>query len=93
MEIIIRFIEKVGTDKVIHFALSFLVSVLAAAMAKVLGCEPFTVMAVAWFAGFIAGLAKEIHDEIEYHSADSRDWIADVLGTTLGTLVSLIFAL
>ena len=78
-------------DKVLHFALSMIIAMLSALVFKLFGADKATIVAVAWFAGFFAGVVKEIYDEIKYKGADEKDWAADALGTTLGTLLVLLF--
>ena len=90
---LILWLSHWDNDKVLHFALCFIISMVAACVCKIFGVGAIETMAAAWFAGFMAGFAKELYDEISHGDSDSRDWLADVLGTTLGTLVSLIFAL
>jgi hypothetical protein len=46
---------------------------------------------MAWFAGFFAGVGKEVYDDWKSDCSDSADWAADVLGTFLGALVSFLF--
>ena len=77
-------------DKVLHFALSMIVALVAAVVAHVCGAEKYTVLAVGWFAGFFAGFGKEIYDEVHSGSSDSTDWAADLLGTTVGCLIALL---
>lgn len=77
-------------DKVLHFALSLLVALVAAVVAHVCGAEKYTVLAVGWFSGFFAGFGKEIYDEAHSGSSDSTDWAADLLGTAVGCLIALL---
>ena len=77
-------------DKVLHFVLSFIIAIMCACICKVCGGDKFSVLAVAWFAGFFAGIGKEIYDDVKYNGSDSADWAADIAGTTLGMLVSFL---
>lgn len=77
-------------DKVLHFALSMIVVMVAAVVAHVCGVEKYTVLYVGWFAGFFASFGKEIYDEARSGSSDSTDWAADLLGTTVGCLIALL---
>ena len=93
MEKIINFIMSIPVDKWVHFALCLVIALVTAVIVKLCGGDAASVLAFAWGAGFLAGLAKEIYDEIKSKSSDSYDWLADVIGTTLGTLVAYILVL
>lgn len=79
-------------DKVLHFVVSMIIAIVAAVIVKVCGGDKFEVLAAGWFAGFAAGVAKEIYDEYKYKGADEKDWAADLIGTTVGTLIAFILA-
>lgn len=87
---IIQWLSHWDKDKVMHFALSFIISILFACMMKVCGGDKYEVLAVAWFGGFFAGVFKEIYDEYRHGDSDEKDWSADLVGTTIGTIVSFI---
>lgn len=91
MKKIWNWLTKWDKDKVMHFSLCLIISMIAACIVRVCGGEKYTVIAVAWFAGFFAGVGKELYDEWEYKGADEGDWAADVVGTTLGTILSFLF--
>ena len=93
MEKIINFIMSIPADKWAHFALCLVIALVTAVIVKVCGGDAASVLAFAWGAGFLAGLAKEIYDEIKSKSSDSYDWLADVIGTTLGTLAAYLLVL
>lgn len=93
MRKIINFIMSIPADKWAHFALSLVIALVTAVIVKVCGGDAASVLAFAWGAGFLAGFAKEILDEIKSKCSDSYDWLADVIGTTLGTLVAYILVL
>lgn len=93
MRKIINFIMSIPADKWAHFALSLVIALVTAVIVKVCGGDAASVLAFAWGAGFLAGLAKEIYDEIKSKSSDSYDWLADVIGTTLGTLAAYLLVL
>jgi VanZ family protein len=93
MRKIINFIMSIPADKWAHFALSLVIALVTAVIVKVCGGDAASVLAFAWGAGFVAGFAKEILDEIKSKSSDSYDWLADVIGTTLGTLVAYLLVL
>lgn len=93
MKKIINLITSISADKWTHFALSLVISLVTAVIVKACGGDAPSVLAFAWGAGFVAGLAKEILDEIKSKSSDSYDWLADVIGTTLGTLIAYLLVL
>lgn len=93
MKKIINFIVSIPADKWAHFALCLVIALVTAVVVKLCGGDAASVLAAAWGVGFLAGFAKEILDEIKSKSSDSYDWLADVIGTTLGTLVAYILVL
>ena len=93
MRKIINFIMSIPADKWAHFALCLVIALVTAVIVKLCGGDAASVLAFAWGAGFVAGFAKEIYDEIKTKSSDSYDWLADVIGTTLGTLVAYLLVL
>ena len=90
MKKIIDFFTQWGKDKVLHFVLSLVISIVAACIVKLCGGDKWAITAGAWFAGFFAGVGKELYDEWKYKGADEADWAADIIGTTLGTLISFL---
>ena len=93
MRKIINFIMSIPADKWAHFALCLVIALVTAVIVKLCGGDAASVLAFAWGAGFLVGLAKEIYDEIKSKSSDSYDWLADVIGTTLGTLIAYLLVL
>lgn len=77
-------------DKVLHFGICLAVSMLTGISVKILGGDMSDVVAGSWFTGFLAGVAKEIYDEWRYKGADEMDWLADLFGTTAGTLLIVL---
>ena len=90
IEKIIAWLSHWNKDKVLHFSLCLIVALLAGCIAKVIGAENAGVIASAWFAGFLVGVAKEVWDEIDMEGSDEKDWAADITGATLGTLIVVI---
>lgn len=87
---IIAWLSHWDKDKVLHFSLCMIVALLAGCIAKVIGAEKTCVIASAWFAGFLVGVAKEVWDETDTEGSDEKDWAADITGTTIGTLIVVI---
>lgn len=90
MKTILNWLLHWPKDKVLHFALALIIALVAGCVAKVCGAGRYEVLAAGWFAGFIAGIGKEIYDEAHSHSSDSRDWAADAVGAALGCIIALI---
>lgn len=90
---IIQWLKHWPKDKVMHFALSFMIAIGAACVCKIFGGDTWSTIAAAWFAGFFAGVFKELYDEYRHGGADEKDWAADIVGTTLGTIVALILVI
>lgn len=80
-------------DKVMHFALCLIISMAAACVIRLCGGDRYSVIGGAWFAGFFAGVGKELYDEWQYKGADEGDWAADIIGTTAGAILSYILVL
>ena len=87
---IIAWLSHWDKDKVLHFSLCLVTALLAGCVTKMIGAENTGVIASAWFAGFLVGVAKEVWDEIDMEGSDEKDWAADITGTTLGTLIVVI---
>lgn len=92
MKKIFDWITKWDKDKVIHLTLCLIISIAAACVIRQCGGDRYSVMGGAWFAGFLAGVGKELYDEWQYKGADEGDWAADIIGTTVGTIISFLFA-
>jgi VanZ family protein len=91
MEKLFSWLTHWGSDKLLHFCFCFIIAVIAACICKLSGGSKYSVLAMAWFAGFFAGVGKEVYDDWKSDCSDSADWAADVLGTFLGALVSFLF--
>ena len=90
MKKILDWFNKWEKDKVLHVLLSLVISLLAAVVVKLIGGDKFEVLGAAWFAGFVAGFGKEMYDEHVCKMSDSADWAADIIGTTIGTLIAFL---
>lgn len=86
--------SNIGEDKVLHDDMCCTISLLAACVCRLfITTEWQVVTACAFFAGFFAGVAKEIYDEWKYKGADERDWAADICGLVRGTIFSLLLTI
>ena len=94
MSRIIEWLSHWDKDKILHDDLVLTISVLAACVCKLFYTTEWQVVtASTFFAGFIAGVAKEIYDEWKYKGADERDWAADICGLFRGTIFSLLLTI
>ena len=94
MKRILDWFAGLGKDKVLHDDLVLTISLLAACVCKLFFTTEWQIVtACAFFAGFIAGVAKEIYDEWKYKGADERDWKADICGLVRGTIFSLLLTI
>ena len=91
MKKILNWLTKWDKDKVMHFSLCLIISMMAACIVRICGGGKYAVLVAAWFAGFFAGVGKELYDEWEYKGADEGDWAADIIGTSVGTILSFLF--
>jgi VanZ family protein len=94
MKRILDWFAGIEKDKILHDDMVFNISLLAACACRLLvSKEWYNITACAFFAGFIAGVAKEIYDEWKYKGADERDWKADICGLVRGTIFSLLLTI
>ena len=94
MKRILDWFAELEKDKVLHDDMVLTVSLLAACVCRLLvSKEWYKITACAFFAGFIASVAKEIYDEWKYKGADERDWAADICGLMRGTIFSLLLTI
>lgn len=94
MKSILDWFAGLGKDKVLHDDLVLTMSLLAACVCKLFFTTEWQIVtACAFFAGFIAGVAKEIYDEWKYKGADEKDWAADICGLVRGTIFSLLLTI
>ena len=92
MKKIIEWITSIGNDKWIHFTICLIVSLLAGIVTKhlCLNLTAIEIVCVSWVVGYMVGFGKELYDEIKTKSSEAYDWAADVIGTTLGTILVLL---
>ena len=94
MKSILDWFAGIEKDKILHDDLVFTISLLAACVCKLFFTTEWQIVtACAFFAGFIAGVVKEICDEWKYKGADERDWKADICGLVRGTIFSLLLTI
>ena len=94
MKKILDWFAGLEKDKILHDDLVLTVSLLAACLCKLFFTTEWQIVtACAFFAGFIAGVAKKIYDEWKYKGADERDWAADICGLVRGTIFSLLLTI
>ena len=94
MKKIWNWLTNLPKDKILHDDMSCTISLIAACICKLfISKEWYTIVAFAWFIGFIFAIGKEIYDEWKYKGADESDWAADIVGITRGSLFSLILAI
>lgn len=94
MSRIIEWLSRWDKDKILHDDIVFTISLLAACVCRlVVGRQWDRITACAFFAGFVAGVGKEVYDEWKNKDADEKDWAADIIGLVRGTLFSLILTI
>ena len=76
-----KLIQKVGIDKVAHFAVSAFIT---------LAFGKFVHWVIAAIAAMALGIAKEYLDGRTGGSFDKKDLLADALGMLAGTLILII---
>ena len=60
---IIAWLSHWEKDKVLHFSLCLIISIIAACIVKMCKGDTWIIVAAAFFAGFVTGIGKEIYDE------------------------------
>ena len=94
MKKILDWFAGLEKDKILHDDMVLTVSLFAACVCKLFFTTEWQIVtACAFFAGFIAGVAKKIYDEWKYKGADERDWAADICGLVRGTIFSLLLTI
>ena len=94
MKRILDWFTELEKDKILHDDMVFTISLLAACVCRLLVSKEWCkITSCAFFAGFIAGVGKEIYDEWKYKGADERDWAADICGLVRGTIFSLLLTI
>lgn len=87
MKEIISFFKE--EDKQRHIMACFIIACVSAAVYYSFGSEAIDACGLGWMTAFIFGAGKEIYDEIKEKRAEVRDWVADIIGYTSGTLFML----
>ena len=82
-----KWIERIGIEKVLHICLCFASAVVAGVIFKPFAADKVFVTGGAWIIAFFIGFAKELTDEQKYHDGEESDWIADVFGATMGAII------
>lgn len=93
MKKILQFFASLGKDKVLHFMLSMIVALLVTILLKWVQNDDILAVCGGWGVAFFVGLGKEIYDESEGGESDSADWLADMIGATVGTLIAAALVL
>jgi hypothetical protein len=90
----INWLSALAKDKILHDDVSCTISLIAACICRLLiSKEWYIIFAFAWIIGFIFAIGKEIYDEWKYKGSDEKDWAADIVGITRGSLFSLILTI
>ena len=93
MKKIWNWLVSLDKDKILHDDIVFTISLLAACICKLFISKQWDKITVcAFFAGFVAGVGKEVYDEWKYKGADEKDWAADICGLVRGTLFAFILS-
>lgn len=87
---IVSWLSHWPKDKVLHFVMCLIITIVAGCLAKMCGASWAGIIASGWFAGMLAGIAKEIYDEWDTAGSDEGDWAADAVGIVLGMLFLII---
>lgn len=91
---ILNWFSNLQKDKILHDDMCMNISLIAACICKLfISKECYTIVAIAWFVGFIFAIGKEIYDEWKYKGADEADWAADINGILRGCLFALILTI
>ena len=85
--------KKISYDKLLHCMVAFILAIVFALLFKCFKFSPVDGAGLAWIATFIVSIGKEVYDEVKYGGADNKDWLADVVGMTIGALCALLLAI
>lgn len=73
MRRLLQTLGSIPSDKMLHFIAGMLITAIVAVIVP-----RFAPLAVT--VAVVAGLAKEVYDEITYGGFDFKDWLATVIG-------------
>lgn len=85
--------KKISIDKLLHCMAAFILAIVFALVFKCFKFQPVETAGLAWIATFIVGMGKEIYDEVTKKNSESKDWLADAVGMTIGALCALLLTL
>lgn len=77
------------TDKQLHILACFSVAIVVALVMRKCGNTKLDAALYGWVAAFIVAVLKGVYDEIKYKGADKGDWMADIIGFTMGAVIAL----
>lgn len=89
MEKIFIWLASFEKDKVLHFALSVVIGLFVACVAKLAGGSVCNVALATFLIGMFVGVAKEIRDDV----FDWYDLLADFIGVLVSTLAAVVLLL
>lgn len=84
-----KIVKKIGTDKVLHALMCFVIAVVSADVAHFFTDDNWLVGGIGFLAFFVFGMGKELFDEKKSGDGDERDWKADIIGGLAGVVVAV----
>lgn len=87
-----NFVVSIPQDKLLHFAVSAVITAIAILLFKLCGFGKES-CAYGWLVGFAFGMGREIYDEITKKDSESGDWLYDAVAFTGVALYSLFLML
>lgn len=85
--------KKISIDKLLHCMVAFILAIVFALLFKWFKFSPIDAAGLAWIATFIVGMGKEVYDEVTKKNSESKDWLADAVGMTIGALCAMLLTL
>lgn len=76
--------EKIGTDKLLHALVCFVITTLVALACHKTGETQWVAAAIGGIAAICVGIVKEVYDFLTGGSFDAQDLLADCIGAVAG---------
>lgn len=77
-------VEKIGTDKLLHALVCFVITILVALACHKTGETAWVAAAIGGIAAICVGIVKEVYDFLTGESFDAQDLLADCIGAVAG---------
>lgn len=81
---------RIEKDKALRCLVAFVIAVVVAALYKLCGSTAVDASGLAWITTFVICIGKMVYKEEKCGGSDSRDWLVEVVGNTIGSLFAFL---